>query len=79
MYRGGGIKKRTVYPGLQLTQEFESNACKIIQAQKDILLTSLAGYFAKATDKDVLKQSLREIKTTLIKDCPSYVPRSGCC
>jgi hypothetical protein len=90
MYRGGNCSRRTHFvrtatPNFvgQNTfvgyRETESKACKIIQAQKDKLLSSLASYFAKELDKDDLKKDLNKIKGTLLKDCPSYVPAPNSC
>lgn len=59
----------------------DTPACKIIQDQKDKLLSSLASYFAKEIDKIELEGNLTTIKKTLVKDCPAYVqrPNSTCC
>jgi hypothetical protein len=90
MYRGGNCSRRshfvrTASPAFLGQNSFvgyqdtESKACKIIQAQKDKLLSSLALYFAKELDKNDLKKDLNQIKGTLLKDCPSYVPAPNSC
>lgn len=93
MYRGGKCARRTHFirtatPNYVGQNSFvgylpreDSPACRIIQDQKDKLLTSLAEYFAKEIDKIELESSLTNIKKTLVKDCPAYVqlPNSTCC
>lgn len=92
MYRGGKCSRRThfirtsspAYIGQNTFVGYqpvtESKSCRIIQEQKDKLLTSLANYFAKEIDKTDLKSNLKNIKDTLKKDCPAYVqvPNSCC-
>ena len=77
MNRGGTTSRRMyITPSIPSGDTY---ACRVIQAQKNILLTSLAGYFAKEIDKNALKHSLHEIKSTLSTQCPSYVPTGPCC
>ncbi len=59
----------------------QDDECKIINEQKNKLLTSLASYFASEKEKDDLKVDLRDIKSTLAKQCPGYEQTNvnACC
>lgn len=90
MYRGGKCSRRSHFVRTATPafvgqnsfigyQETDSKACKIIQAQKDKLLSSLADYFAQKLNKVDLKKNMGDIKKTLQKDCPAYVPPANSC
>jgi hypothetical protein len=63
------------------TQVRQDEECKFINEQKNKLLTSLTSYFASEKEKDVLKVELREIKSSLVKECPTYTQTNvnACC
>jgi hypothetical protein len=63
------------------TKVEQTEECKVINEQKNKLLTSLASYFASEKEKDDLKVDLRDIKSTLVKECPTYTQTNvnACC
>lgn len=79
MYYQSTVPARTYQTSTVQFVNTESAECKFIQEKKDELLISLTKYFAKEMEKPELTSSLNSIKNDLVKNCPSYISRPGCC